>query len=297
MATVMDVTKSLIPISQFNKGQASRIFDRLHTENQLIVLKNNQPTAFILSPKEYDRLSEIEEDYYLLAEAYERLAAYADKAGIPIEKVMERHGITQEELDAMDEKRLEEQLKFILEADKEKRITRQTYNSDGVTKENDAEHAWHAALMTILLSEYANEPIDVLKTVKMLLLHDIVEIDAGDTYAYDEEAKKTQAAREEAAAERIYSLLPEDQGEELAELFREFNERQTPEAKFAHVMDNLQPMMLNDATGGKAWVDHDVHIGQIMARNEETHEGSEELWKYAKEHWLDKGVGNGTILP
>ncbi len=197
----------------------------------------------------------------------------------------------------MDEKRLEEQLKFILEADKEKRITRQTYNSDGETKENDAEHAWHAALMTILLSEYANEPIDVLKTVKMLLLHDIVEIDAGDTYAYDEEAKKTQAAREDAAAERIYGLLPEDQGEELAELFKEFNERQTPEAKFAHVMDNLQPMMLNDATGGKAWVDHDVRIGQIMARNEETHEGSEELWKYAKEHWLDKGVGNGTILP
>ncbi len=197
----------------------------------------------------------------------------------------------------MEEERLKKQLDFILEADAEKRITRQTYNADGVTKENDAEHAWHLALMTILLAEYANEPIDVLKTVKMLLLHDVVEIYAGDTYAYDEEAKKTQAAREEAAAERIYGLLPDDQGEELSALFREFNERQTPESKFAHVMDNLQPMMLNDATGGKAWVEHDVHIDQILARNEVTHEGSEELWEYAKEHWLDKGVANGTILP
>ncbi len=192
--------------------------------------------------------------------------------------------------------RLEQQLQFIREADKEKRIRRQNYNTDCVTRENDAEHAWHLAVMTILLAEYANEPIDVLKTVKMLLLHDIVEIDAGDTYAYDVKARKTQASREDAAAKRIYGMLPDDQREELAGLFKEFNEEDTPEARFARAMDNLQPMMLNNATGGKSWVEHDVHIDQIMARNQNTHKGSETLWNYARDNWLEKGVEDGTIL-
>ena len=131
------------------------------------------------------------------------------------------------------EERLKKQLEFILEADKSKFIGRQTYLSDGIRKENDAEHSWHLALMTALLSEYAKEKIDVQKTMLMVLIHDIVEIDAGDTYAYDEEGKKTQKAREEAAKERIYSLLPEDQKEELAAIFDEFEESKTPESKFA----------------------------------------------------------------
>ena len=146
--------------------------------------------------------------------------------------------------------RIEEQLNFIREIDKEKEIFRQTYLADGSRKENDAEHAWHMAIMTMLLSEYANEKIDVLKTVGMLLIHDIVEIDAGDTYAYDAENLKTQKAREDAAKERIFSILPEEQKEELIKLFDEFEAYETAESKFAHVMDNLQPLILNNSNGG-----------------------------------------------
>lgn len=195
----------------------------------------------------------------------------------------------------MEESRLQQQMNFILEIDKEKRIGRQTYLSDGERKENDAEHAWHLAIMTLLLAEHAREPIDVLKTVKMLLIHDIVEIDAGDTYAYDEEAKQTQADRELLAAKRIFGLLPADQGEDLMVLWREFEEQKTPEARFARTMDNLQPMMLNAATDGRAWVEHQVRIGQILKRNERTHEGSAELWEYAKAHWLLPNLEKGRI--
>ncbi|MCD8232547.1 MAG: HD domain-containing protein [Clostridiales bacterium] len=196
----------------------------------------------------------------------------------------------------MSENRLQRQLDFILEIDKEKQIRRQTYLSDGEHKENDAEHAWHMAIMAILLAEYSNQPIDVLKTIQMLLIHDIVEIDAGDTYAYDEEGKKTQEAREAQAAERIYGLLPEDQGQMLYEIWREFEEQKTPEARFARTLDNLQPMMLNAATDGKAWVEHGVHIDQILGRNRNTHLGSEKLWEYAKENWLQPNLENGHII-
>lgn len=207
------------------------------------------------------------------------------------------------------QERLDKQFSFILEADKEKMIGRQTYLSTPVfdnspegnaskvrfRKENDAEHAWHLALMTILLQEYANKPIDVLKTVTMVLLHDIVEIDAGDTYAYDETAKGTQKEREERAAERIYGLLPEDQAKKLYDIWKEFEERKTPEARFARAMDNIQPMMLNHATDGKAWVEHGVHLDQILKRNQPTPEGSEVLWEYAKEQFLQPNVEAGTI--
>ena len=195
----------------------------------------------------------------------------------------------------MDWERFEKQKDFILEIDKEKNILRQTHLSGGGRRENDAEHAWHLAIMTLLLAEHAREPIDVLKTVKMLLIHDIVEIDAGDTYAYDEEAKQTQADRELLAAKRIFGLLPADQGEDLMVLWREFEEQKTPEARFARTMDNLQPMMLNAATDGKAWVEHQVRIGQILKRNERTHEGSAELWEYAKAHWLLPNLEKGRI--
>ncbi|MCC8082212.1 MAG: HD domain-containing protein [Lachnospiraceae bacterium] len=195
----------------------------------------------------------------------------------------------------MEKNRLRQQLDFILEIDKEKQIRRQTYLTDGEHKENDAEHAWHMAIMAILLAEYANEPIDVLRTVQMLLIHDIVEIDAGDTYAYDEEGKKTQAEREQRAAKRIYGLLPEDQGNLLYEVWREFEEQKTPEARFARTLDNLQPMMLNAATDGKAWVEHGVHIDQILNRNRDTHLGSETLWNYAEEHFLKPNLENGHI--
>ena len=174
-------------------------------------------------------------------------------------------------------KRLEQQINFIREMDKEKFIGRQTYLSDGKRKENDAEHAWHLALMTFLLSEYANEPIDVLKTMVMVLFHDVVEIDAGDTYAYDEEGKKTQAQREQKAAKRLYGLLPEDQGAKLKAIWEEFEAKNTPESRFAHTMDNLQPVILNAATNGKA------------------PKGSEVLWQYEWEKLVEPFLKNGTI--
>ena len=139
----------------------------------------------------------------------------------------------------MDNERLEQQMAFCLEIDKEKFIGRQTYLTGAVRRENDAEHAWHMAIMTILLSEYANEEIDVLRTVTMLLIHDLVEIDAGDTYAYDEEGKKTQKARELAAADRIFQILPPDQGKKFREIWEEFEAQNTPESRFARTMDNL----------------------------------------------------------
>lgn len=193
------------------------------------------------------------------------------------------------------EKRLEQQFDFIRELDKEKFIGRQTYLSDGIRKENDAEHAWHLALMTILLSEYANEPIDVLKTVTMVLIHDVVEIDAGDTYAYDEERKKTQREREERAAERIFSLLPGDQAQKMRGLWEEFEEAVTPEARFAHTMDNVQPVMLNAATEGKAWKERGIHLSQILERNKHTADGSEELWAYSRNQFIRPNVEKGRI--
>lgn len=190
--------------------------------------------------------------------------------------------------------RIEEQLNFIREIDKEKEIFRQTYLADGSRKENDAEHAWHMAIMTMLLSEYANEKIDVLKTVGMLLIHDIVEIDAGDTYAYDKNANATKRERELKAADRIFNILPEDQAKKLRGLWDEFEEYQTPEAKFAHVMDNLAPVMLSDAVGGKGWKEHGVFENQVYGRNKRTPEGSETLYQVIDEVFR-KNIQLGNI--
>ena len=182
------------------------------------------------------------------------------------------------ELYNMDE-RLKKQLDFALEIDKEKNIFRQTHLSSHGRNENDAEHAWHMAIMAYLLREYSNEPIDITRVMLMCLIHDVVEIDAGDTYAYDAEGLKTQKAREEAAKERIYSLLPEDQKKELSAIFDEFEESKTPEAKFAHAMDNLQPLMLNNSNGGGDWREHGVSAEQVYGRQKRTKEGSEILYE------------------
>ena len=184
---------------------------------------------------------------------------------------------------------------FFREIDKEKQIYRQTMLADGSRQENDAEHAWHMAIMTILLSQYANEDIDVLKTVTMLLIHDIVEIDAGDTYAYDSEGQKTQRAREEKAAQRIFGLLPEEQGKYMRDLWEEFEAYETAEAKFAHTMDNIQPMMLNAATEGKAWEERGIRLSQVFGRNKNTAAGSEELWNYALEQFIRPSVEKGRL--
>ena len=175
--------------------------------------------------------------------------------------------------------RLKKQLDFILEIDKEKNIFRQTHLSGGGRAEDDAEHAWHMAIMAWLLKDYANEPVDMARVMMMCLIHDIVEIDAGDTYAYDPEALKTQQAREDAAKERIFSLLPEDQRAELIALFDEFEAAQTPEAKFAHSLDNLQPLLLNNSNDGADWKAHGVTAKQVWDRQRNTQLGSETLFE------------------
>ena len=179
----------------------------------------------------------------------------------------------------MEDRRLEKQLDFSLEIDKAKNIFRQTHLSGQGRNENDAEHSWHIALMAYLLREYANEPVDITRVMVMCLIHDIVEIDAGDTYAYDEEGIKTQKEREEAAKERLFSMLPEDQKEELCALFEEFDEARTPEAHFAHAMDNLQPLLLNNSNGGSDWMEHKVTSEQVYKRQRRTREGSERLFE------------------
>ena len=193
----------------------------------------------------------------------------------------------------MDE-RLKKQLDFILEIDKEKNILRQTHLSDHGRRENDAEHAWHMAIMAYLLKEYSNEPIDVAKVMIMCLIHDVVEIDAGDTYAYDAEGLKTQKAREEAAKERIYSLLPDDQKQDLQALFDEFEERKTPEAKFARALDNLQPLLLNNSNDGGDWREHQVTEAQVYGRQRRTAEGSEKLYEVT-DHLIRENIAKGNI--
>ncbi|MCD8197485.1 MAG: HD domain-containing protein [Lachnospiraceae bacterium] len=194
----------------------------------------------------------------------------------------------------MEKDRLQRQLDFIMELDKEKEIVRQTYLADGSRKETDAEHAWHMAIMCCLLSEYANEPIDVAKTVMMLLTHDLVEIDAGDTYAYDDAGNATKRERELRAADRIYGLLPEEQAAYMRGLWDEFEAMETPEAKFANALDKVQPVLLNDASGGKSWKEHGVHESWIRKRNARTPEGSERLWELAS-GLIEKNMENGYI--
>ena len=194
----------------------------------------------------------------------------------------------------MDKERFQKQLKFILEADKEKNILRQTHLSGHGRRENDAEHAWHMAIMIYLLKEYANEEIDVAKAMMMALIHDIVEIDAGDTYAYDTAGLETQKEREEKAAERIFGMLPEDQKAELKSLFEEFEAYETPEAKFARAMDNFQPLLLNDSNNGGDWKEHGVCRSQIMGRHKKTRLGSEEIGQYSEELIMEN-VKKGNI--
>lgn len=177
------------------------------------------------------------------------------------------------------DQRLEQQIAFSLEIDQAKNVFRQTHLSHNGRNENDAEHSWHMAVMAYLFREYANEPVDIARVMLMCLIHDIVEIDAGDTYAYDTEGLKTQKDREAAAKERIFSILPEDQKNELSALFDEFEENETVESKFAHAMDNFQPLLLNNSNGGGDWRAHGVTAGQIYKRQEKTKLGSEKLYE------------------
>ena len=195
----------------------------------------------------------------------------------------------------MDRERFDKQVSFILEVDKEKNILRQTHLSGYGRRENDAEHAWHMAMMIYLLKEYANQPFDVAKAMMMALIHDIVEIDAGDTYAYDTKGLETQKEREERAAERIFGMLPEDQRDELRALFAEFEAAESPEARFAKTMDNFQPLLLNNSNGGADWREHQVTKSKVVGRQQTSSLGSEEIWKYTEE-LINANVEKGNII-
>ena len=197
-------------------------------------------------------------------------------------------------IEKLDE-RLRKQLDFVLEVDKEKNIFRQTHLSGHGRNENDAEHAWHMALMAYLLKEYANESVDITKVMLMCLIHDVVEIDAGDTYAYDSEGLKTQKAREDKAKERIFSLLPDDQKAELIALFDEFEAYDTPESKYAHAMDNLQPLLLNNSNGGGDWREHGVTKDQVYGRQSKTRLGSEKLYEEVTDKLIQEHIQKGNI--
>ena len=183
---------------------------------------------------------------------------------------------------SMDD-RLKEQIDFILEIDKMKEILRQNYLADGSARENDADHSWHLAMMALILSEYSNEKVDVTRVVPMVLTHDLVEIDAGDTYAYDEAGALTKEKREKAAADRIFGILPKEQGTWMRGLWDEFEACNTPESKFAHVLDNSLPLFLNHAAGGISWKEHKVKRSQIYKRNRITGDGSAKIWEYMQE--------------
>lgn len=190
--------------------------------------------------------------------------------------------------------RLRKQLAFVIEIDKLKRVFRQTLLMDASRHENDAEHSWHLCMMAILLFEYANDQVDVLTVVKMLLVHDLVEIDAGDTFCYDEKAALDKDAREQRCADRIFRSLPSDQADEVRALWDEFEARISPEAKFAAALDRFQPVLHNIQTQGAAWRKHGVTSDQVLAKNRHMGEGSAVLWACA-EAMIREAVAQGYL--
>jgi putative hydrolase of HD superfamily len=195
----------------------------------------------------------------------------------------------------MNHERLERQIAFVREVDKLKTIHRQTLLTDASRLENDAEHSWHLALMALILGEYADGGgIDLLRVIRMVLVHDLVEIDAGDTYCYDEAGYVDKARRETAAAERIFNLLPADQAGEIRALWDEFEAAETPEARFANALDRLQPLMHNVFTNGRMWQKHDIIKSQVVDRNRKIADGAPDLWRFAR-NLIDQAVADGHL--
>jgi len=194
----------------------------------------------------------------------------------------------------LNTERLEKQIAFLLEIDKLKSVLRRTYLLDDPRHENSAEHSWHLAVMAMLLAEHANAEISLLHVLKMLLIHDVVEIDSGDTYIYDVAGNESKAAREQEAAGRIFGLLPDDQRDEMHRLWEEFEARATPEARFAAALDRLMPMLHNYHTQGRSWREHGVTDAQVIAYNGHMAEGASPLWEYA-ETMIRDAVGKGYL--
>lgn len=197
-------------------------------------------------------------------------------------------------MNEIETQRFSEQISFWLEMDKMKNIYRQTRVLHEDRAENDAEHAWHLAMLALVLHEYANEPVDLKTVLTTVLIHDIVEIDAGDTYAYDAAGNETKAAREQQAADRLFGLLPEEQGAYLRRLWEEFEARSTPEARFAVALDRIQPLMLNYTKHGESWKTHDVCREQVAGRMQPIGEGSAVLGDYAAE-LIRRAVEEGLL--
>lgn len=187
-------------------------------------------------------------------------------------------------------------MEFCKVIDREKFVTRRTYLTDGERLENDAEHAWHLAMMAVLLSEYSNEDVDLLKVVSMVLAHDLVEVYAGDTFCYDEEGKKTQHQRELAAADKLFSQLPDDLCHKFRSLWDEFEAWETAEAMFAHTLDNVQPVMLQHASHGRAWKEGGRKLSEVLERNRRTALGSTELWEYALTNYIHPEIEAGNLV-
>lgn len=195
----------------------------------------------------------------------------------------------------MQDLNLLKQIDFIREIDKLKYIQRRTrlFNSD--RHENDAEHSWHLAMMVIILAGHSNASIDILKVVKMVLIHDIVEIDAGDTFIYDTQKNHTNTKEELVAAKRIFGLLPADQAAELIEIWQEFEEGQTAEAKFAKSMDRLEPLLQNTSNNGGTWAEYDVDYQKVYDKKKVINEGSASIWHFA-ENLLNESVEKGILV-
>ncbi|MBI9048737.1 MAG: HD domain-containing protein [Anaerolineaceae bacterium] len=191
--------------------------------------------------------------------------------------------------------RLDQQLDFLLEIDKLKQIYRRNTLADGTRTENTAEHSWHIAILAGVLQEYSNDSVNLERVLLMLLIHDIVEIDAGDTYAYDEKGYQDKEDREHLAAERIFSLLPEDQYAKYKEIWLEFEDAQTPESRFANAADRLMPLLHNYLSGGAIWVDNKIRKSQVLKRLQPMKNGSEELWGGALDI-LDRAINAGYII-
>ncbi len=190
--------------------------------------------------------------------------------------------------------RLAQQIDFIVAVDQLKQVYRRTRLIDDGRRENDAEHSWHLALMAVVLREYAAEDVDLARVLAMNLIHDLVEIDVGDTFAYDDAGQADREERERVAAERIFGLLPADQGAALLALWEEFEARQTAEARYAAALDRLHPMLLNYHGDDSAWRRHGIRSTQVVAFNRHMQEGAPELWAFARE-LIDDAVANGKL--
>jgi putative hydrolase of HD superfamily len=196
----------------------------------------------------------------------------------------------------MADERLEQQIRFILEIDALKGVLRRSYLLAGDRPENSAEHSWHVAVMAVLLAEHANERVDTSRVVRMLLVHDLVEVDAGDTYVYDSAGAEAKAEREARAATRLFGMLPEDQGRELRALWDEFEEGHTADARFAAALDRLMPVLHNVHTAGRSWREHGITADRVIARNAAISRGSRKLWEYARA-LIDGAVAGGDLAP